>query len=102
MSLVTAVRDGERIVVREIECKRGEERKWRAVGSDVVWQHDFTLEALFASVPALPSSKGKPGSSVIVSAGLWLGGVRAAPGTSFVVADGSTVVPDSRRTSGAR
>ena len=94
VSLVTAVRDGERVVVREIQCKRGEERKWRAVGSDVAWQHEFPLEALFASVPALPSSKGKPGSSVIVSAGLWLGGGRPAPGTSFVVADGSTVVPD--------
>jgi uncharacterized protein (DUF58 family) len=94
VSLVTAVRDGERVVVREIECKRGEERKWRAVGSDVGWQHEFPLDALFASVPALPTSKGKPGSSVIVSAGLWLGGGRPAPGTSFVVADGSTVVPD--------
>lgn len=94
VSLVTAVRDGERTVVREIECKRGEERKWRAVGSDVVWQHDFALEALFANVPALPTSKGKPGSSVIVSAGLWLGGTRPAPGTSYVVADGSTVVAD--------
>lgn len=94
VSLVTAVRDGDRTVVREIECKRGEERKWRAVGSDVVWQNDFPLEALFASVPALPSSRGKPGTSVIVSAGLWVGGGRPAPGTSFVVADGSTVVPD--------
>ena len=95
VSLVTAVRDGERTVIREIECKRGEERKWRAVGSDVVWQHDFTIDALFASVPAIASSKGKPASSVILSAGLWLGGMRPAPGTSFVVADGSTVVPDA-------
>ena len=53
VSLVTAVRDGERIVVREMECKRGEERKWRAVGSDVVWQHDLTLEGVLSSVPAL-------------------------------------------------
>lgn len=94
VSLVTTVRDGERTVVREIACKRGEERKWRAIGSDVTWQHDFPLEALFASVPAMPSSKGKPASSIVVSAGLWLGGERPAPGTSFVVADGSTVVAD--------
>ena len=94
VSLVTAVRDGERIVVREMECKRGEERKWRAVGSDVVWQHDLTLEGVLSSVPALPSSPGKTASSVIVSAGLWLGGVQTAPGTSYVVADGSTVVND--------
>ena len=94
VSLVTAVRDGERFVVREIECKRGEERKWRAIGSDVAWQNEFPLESLFASVPAMPVAKGKVPSSVIVSAGLWLGGGRPAPGTSFVVADGSTVVPD--------
>lgn len=94
VSLVTAVRDGERTVIREIECKRGEERKWRAVGSDVVWQHEVPLEGLLSSVPAQPSSRGKPASSVIVSAGLWLGGVTAAPGTSYVVADGSTVVAD--------
>lgn len=94
VSLVTAVKDGERTVIREIECKRGEERKWRAIGSDVAWQHDFTLEALFAGVPAIPTSKGKIASSVIVSAGLWLGGGRPAPGTSYIVADGSSVVPD--------
>jgi uncharacterized protein (DUF58 family) len=95
VSLVTAVKDGERTIVREIECKRGEERKWRAIGSDVVWQHDFALDALFANVPAMAASRsGKPASSVIVSAGLWLGSSRPAPGTSFVVADGSTVVPD--------
>jgi uncharacterized protein (DUF58 family) len=92
VSLVTAVRDGERTVVREIECKRGEERKWRAIGSDVVWQHDFPVEMLFAQVPALPAARGKPASSLIVSAGLWLGGTRPAPGTSYVVADGSSVV----------
>jgi uncharacterized protein (DUF58 family) len=97
VSLVTAVRDGERTIVREIECKRGEERKWRAVGSDVVWQHDFALDALLASVPAMPASRGKPASSVIVSAGLWLGGAKTAPGTSYVVADGSTVVADLRK-----
>ena len=94
VSLVTAVRDGDRTTVREIECKRGEERKWRAVGSDVVWQHDFPCEALFAKVPAMPATRGKPASSVIVSAGLWLGGTRPAAGTSYVVADGSSVVPN--------
>lgn len=94
VSLVTAVRDGDRVVVREIECKRGEERRWRAMGSDVVWQHEFPLEACLANVPALGSSRGKPATSVIATAGLWLGGFRPAPGTSYIVADGSTVVPD--------
>jgi hypothetical protein len=96
VSLVTAVRDGERTVVREIECKRGEERKWRAIGSDVAWQHDFPLEGLFASVPAVPNARAKTASSIIVSSGLWLGGANPAPGTSFVVADGSSVIPDAQ------
>jgi uncharacterized protein (DUF58 family) len=94
VSLVTAVRDGDRTVVREIECKRGEERKWRAIGSDVVWQNDLSVESLFANIPAMPPSRGKPASSVIVSAGLWGGGGAPAPGTSFIVADGSSVVAD--------
>jgi uncharacterized protein (DUF58 family) len=94
VSLLTAVRDGERTVVREIVCKRGEERKWRAVGSDVAWQHEFPIEALVASVAPLPSTKGKPASSVIVSSGLWLGGAAPPLGTSYVVADGASVVPD--------
>ena len=95
VSLVTAVRDGDRTVVREIDCKRGEERKWRAIGSDVAWQNDFTAEALFANVPAILASRNKPASSVILSAGLWLGGTHPAHGTSYVIADGSTVVADA-------
>jgi hypothetical protein len=94
VSLVAAVKDGDRTVVREIECKRGEERKWRAIGSDAAWQHEVSLESLLSQVPSMPSSPGKPASSIIVSAGLWLSGFRPAPGTSFVVADGSTVVFD--------
>lgn len=95
VSLVTAVKDGDRTVVREIQCKRGEERKWRAIGSDIVWQNDFPLDALLANVPAMAAGRdGKPGSSIIATAGLWLGGARHAPGTSFVVADGSSVVAD--------
>lgn len=94
VALVAAVRDGDRTVVREIECKRGEERKWRAIGSDAAWQHHVPLEGVFQQIPAMPSAPGKPASSIIVSAGLWLGGGRPGPGTSFVVADGSTCVLD--------
>lgn len=94
VSLVAAVRDGDKTVVREIECKRGEERKWRAIGSDAAWQNDIPLEHAFAQLPSMPSQPGKVPSSIIVSAGLWLGGGRPGPGTSFVVADGSTVVLD--------
>ncbi|MBS2013638.1 MAG: DUF58 domain-containing protein [Deltaproteobacteria bacterium] len=97
VSLVAAVRDGDRTIVREIECKRGEERKWRAIGSDAAWQNDAPLEAVFTQVPSMPSQPGKPASSIIVSAGLWLGGGRPGPGTSFVVADGSTVVAEPEK-----
>ena len=94
VSLVTAVRDGDRTTVREIECKRGEERKWRAIGSDVAWQHDFPIERILGSIPALPASRGgKAPSSILISSGLWLGGA-TAPGSSFVVADGSSVILD--------
>lgn len=95
VSLVAAVRDGDRTVIREIECKRGEERKWRAIGSDAAWQNHAALEHVFSQIPSMPSQPGKPASSIIVSAGLWLGGGRPGPGTSFVVADGSTVVADT-------
>ena len=49
VTLVVAVppAPGERAVVRSIDCKRGDERKWRAIGSDAVWQNDVqTLETL--------------------------------------------------------
>lgn len=103
VSLVAAVRDGDATVLREIECKRGEERKWRAIGSDAAWQNDMPLDAVLAQAVSFGGGGGgsggsgggsKPSSSVIVSAGLWLGGARPAPGTSFVVADGSTVILD--------
>lgn len=93
VSLVAAVRDESgATVIRDLECKRGEERKWRAIGSDVAWQNDAPLERLLAHVPRAASSK-LPASSVIVSAGLSAAD-GAAPGTSFVVADGASVVKD--------
>jgi len=93
VSLVAVVRDGERAVVREIDCKRGEERKWRAIGSDAVWQHELAMDGVVAGLAPTASGQ-KPPSSVVVSAGLWLGGARPTPGTTFVVADGSSVILD--------
>jgi uncharacterized protein (DUF58 family) len=95
VSLVAAVRDElGRTIIREIECKRGEERKWRAIGSDAAWQNDIPLENVMAHVPSAPNEKT---SSIVVSAGLWVAAVRPAPGTSFVLADGSSVVPETPR-----
>ncbi len=88
VTLVAPVRDGESVVVREIECKRGEERKWRAIGADAAWQHQVDPGSLMAGIDA-----GKA-SSVFVSAGLAAGAMRPVPGTSFVIADGASVVPD--------
>lgn len=94
VSLVVAVRDeGGRVVLKDIECRRGEERKWRAVGSDVVWQHEMSLEHLMSAMPAAALAKQKV-SSVVVSAGLWVSGAPRVPGMSWVVADGSSVVLD--------
>lgn len=90
VTLVLPIDDGATVVVREIECKRGEERVWRAIGADVSWQHAVGIDTLLSrSGPPTKSS-----SSVVVSAGLGLPTVRPPSGTSFVIADGASVVFD--------
>lgn len=96
VTLVAAVKEGgtehgDRIVVREIECKRGEERKWRALGSDVAWQNAIDMDSLMGRI----DPNNAKASSIVVSAGLFFGSTRPAPGTSFVIADGASVVPDA-------
>lgn len=87
VTLVVAI-DGE---TKEIECKRGEERVWRAMGADAKWQRHVDHDALMTgSGKALGASKT---SCIVVSAGLE-GLPRTAAGTSFIVADGASVVPD--------
>ena len=90
VTLVAAVREGEEVVVREIECKRGEERRWRAIGSDAAWQHAVDPDVLLSRIDPANAKA----SSIVVSAGLFAGATRPAPGTSFVIADGASVVPD--------
>ncbi len=89
VTIVCAVREGDRIVVREMPCKRGEERKWRAFGSDVAWQVDVAADALVANTP---SGDGAATSSILVTAGL--SGIlpTLGEGASVVVADGASVV----------
>lgn len=90
VTLVAPVREGDDIVVREIECKRGEERKWRAIGADAAWQHAVDPDSLMTRIDPANAKA----SSIIVSAGLFAGNSRPAPGTSFVIADGASVVLD--------
>ncbi len=91
VTLVAPVHDGDAVVVREIECKRGEERKWRAIGSDAAWQNEIDPDTLTTRIDPANAKA----SSIIVSAGLAAGAARPAPGTSFVIADGASVVPDA-------
>ncbi|MBX3215397.1 MAG: DUF58 domain-containing protein [Labilithrix sp.] len=90
VTLVAPVREGDEVVVREIECKRGEERKWRAIGSDAAWQHAVDPDALMSRADPTNAKA----SSIVVSAGLFAGSTRPLPGTSFVIADGASVVLD--------
>jgi hypothetical protein len=90
VTLVAAVKDGDTVVVREIECKRGEERRWRAIGSDAAWQNEVAADALMARID--PTST--RASCILVSAGLFFGNGPPAPGTSFIIADGASVVTD--------
>jgi uncharacterized protein (DUF58 family) len=88
VTLVAAVKEGDEVIVREIECKRGEERKWRAIGADAAWQYAIDSSSLISSA----DPKNVKASSIIVSAGLSTGDMRPSPGTSFVIADGASVV----------
>jgi uncharacterized protein (DUF58 family) len=92
VTLVAPVKDGDAIVVREIECKRGEERKWRAIGADAAWQHEVDPGSLMTRADPTNAKA----SSIVVSAGLAAGSVRPTPGTSFVIADGASVILDPR------
>lgn len=96
VTLVVAVRPepGANAVVRSVDCKRGDERKWRAIGSDAAWQNDVPLDRLLAETTPGKAAKGVKTSSVIVSTGLHLAGTRPEAGTSLIVADGASTVLD--------
>jgi uncharacterized protein (DUF58 family) len=96
VTLVVAVRPepGANAVVRAVDCKRGDERKWRAIGSDAAWQNDVPLERLLVETTPAKAAKGVKTSSIIVSTGLHLAGARPEPGTSLIVPDGASTVLD--------
>lgn len=70
------------IVVRELPCKRGEERVWRAIGSDAIWQSEWTVERTIRELKEGKDSQ----SQVVVSGGLGPLVVRG-PETSLVLTD---------------
>lgn len=69
------------VSLKEIPCKRGEERKWRAIGSDVAWQAAMPLEH------ALQQGHDPAASAVVITAGLSPYGFRMAEGTSVIYAE---------------
>jgi hypothetical protein len=89
VTLVVPVKDGDTVTVKEMECKRGEERKWRSIGADVAWQERIPLHEVLAGLAPLAQTRA---SAILVSAGRL--GVAPAPGTTFVIADGASVVLD--------
>lgn len=93
VTLVTVARDDAgHPTIRELEGKRGEERRWRSLGADVAWQSDVPVEVVSASL-GHAAAGGKAPSTIVVSAGLWFG-APASPGSTVVVADGASLVPD--------
>lgn len=89
VTLATAVPVGGELVPREVECKRGEERKFRAFGSEVAWQSRVPLDVAVGT-------GWNPGAvQMVLSAGfapLTLGA------TSLILADhGDAPVPPAPR-----
>lgn len=90
VTIACAVREGDRIAVRELVCARGEERRWRALGSDVAWQLEIGAAELVTS-----AADDAPASSILVTAGLSGLLPPMGEGSSVVVADGATVISPS-------
>lgn len=102
VSVICPVREDDRVELREMTCKRGEERKWRAVGSEAAWQKDISLAQALANATHEPSSVRRPVSSIVVSAGLEATFPRLEAGGSIVLADGASVVPLSHANAPSR
>jgi uncharacterized protein (DUF58 family) len=80
VSLAVATRDesgGVRVV--ELAARRGEERKWRALGADVAWQAKVPLDAF----PKPPGDM----SAIFLTAGFGASAAAVGPGSSVVFAD---------------
>ncbi|MFO0671989.1 MAG: DUF58 domain-containing protein [Polyangiaceae bacterium] len=108
VSIAAAITEDGVTTVREVDCRRGESRRWRSLAAEFAWQSALRFGDVAARLPdlrargpvaggALPSTSPRPGSepsTVVVTAGFGFGGA-VAPGTSFVVGDATTVAPDA-------
>lgn len=107
VSIAAAVTEDGVTTVKEVDCRRGESRRWRSLAAEVAWQGTLRFPDVAARLPnlragavslpggahaATPRAGAEP-STVVVSAGFGFGGA-VAPGTSFIVGDAATVAPD--------
>ncbi len=95
VSLCVAARNGAgQLVVHELDARRGEERRWRALAAEIAWQPSFSLDAL-------PRASGGS-SAIVVTAGFGLGPGAIDAGASVVFADPGVVSDTARRAERAR
>ncbi len=101
VSLVVASVQNGSFTVRELECKRGQSRLWRSLGSEASWQSSLSLDRVLESLtPTSATSpervtRGETTRTVVFSCGI--GPFAHCPaGSHFVVADGASVVPEER------
>ncbi len=82
LAVATKAPSGEVRVV-ELSARRGEERKWRALGADVSWQARVPLDAM--------PPPGKDLSAIFVTAGFGPAGRAVTPGSGVIFADPGVV-----------
>jgi len=88
VTMCVPVVENGRITLCEMPCKRGEERKWRAVGSDVAWQAQMPLEH------ALMQGHDPKATAVVITAGLSPFAFRMPEGTSVIYAEHAPSTPE--------
>jgi len=88
VTLALCLRNDQGVVaVRELFCRRGEERVWRSLGADAVWQSDASAGALLG-----PNGRADEGA-VIVSAGLSPMPNMLGPASSIVTIATQSMMP---------
>ena len=91
VSLAVATKGpGGEVRVTELLARRGEERKWRALGADVTWQAHLPLDAM--------PTPGKDLSAIFVTAGFGPSGRAVTPGSGVIFADPGVVAETALET----